>query len=377
MKFVRLVLANAFRNRRRTTMTILAVASCLFLLATIRAFLFAMEEAAISESSKFRIITQHATSIANFLPEAYGPKIAKIPGVKAVIAGYWYQGVYIDENFEHWFGQMAVDAEGFREMFDDYAFDSKQYADWLADRTGFLACEELAKKQGWKIGQRISLRGTIFPFNAAHPPRDDEGARPDQHLLSPPLPRRGAGRPGRTAWYWVRVDDPTAVSRVTAEIDRMFENSPAPTHSMTEKQFNLQFVEMMGNVRGFLRNISIAILFTVLFVAVNAVSMSVRERTGEIAVMKALGFPGRLVLALVGAEIAVVAFSGAIVGAGGAWFLFNVLKWDAGGYAQNFSVPPAGLGIAAAAAAAIALAGLVPAWGAVRRPVVDALRRVA
>lgn len=378
MKFLGLILRNAFRNRRRTILTILAVASCMFLVATLRAFLFAMEEAAISESSKFRVITQHAASLANFLPEAHRQKIEKVPGVTSVVAGYWYQGVYKDESFENWFGQMAVDSEGFREMFDDYRFDDAGYAAWLADPAGFIACEEVAAKHGWKLGQRINLRGTIFPVNAELTFRGTmKGPDRTSIYFHRKYLEEALGRPGRTGWFWVRVDDPTAVDRVTAEIDRPFENSPWPTRSMTEKQFQLQFVEMMGNVRGLLRNISLAILFTILLVAGNAVSMSIRERSTEIAVFKAIGFSPRQVLALLVAETVTVCGLGTLLGTGGAWFLFNVLKWDANGYAQNFAVPPEGILITAGAAAIVVLASLLPAGFAVRRPIVDGLRRVA
>ncbi len=377
-KYAKIVFKNAFRNRRRSILTLLAVASCMFLIANIQALLYAMTEATISQSSKFRIITQNANSIANFIPEAHRDKISRIPGVKSIVGGYWFNGVYIDENFNHFFGQMAVDDEGFREMFDDYKFDDDGYKRWLETRNGFLACREVAEKQGWKIGDRIHLTGTIFPFN---PELVLCGFMEGPDRTSIYFHRRyleeALGRPGDVDWFWIRVDDPAAVSRITIAIDKLFENSAAATRSMTEKQFQIQFTEMMGNVSGLMRNISLAILFTILLVATNALSMSVRERSTEIAVMKAIGFPSGTILALLTGESALICSAGALLGGGGAWYLYNVRHFDCWGYAQNFAVPPGGLAIIAAATAAITVIGLAPSLFAVRRPIVDGLRRVA
>jgi len=179
MKYLNLIIKNALRNRRRTILTTLAVASCMFLLTSIRTLLYSMEDASISGSSKFRIISQHAASLANFLPEAHRDKIAAIPDVKAIVGGDWYGGIYIDEKPEHFFGQMAVDKEGFREMFDDYKFLSG-YEDWqkvgrvfspagksLKNSNGRSGTGSRSKARSspptWKSRSAVSCRGLTRP----------------------------------------------------------------------------------------------------------------------------------------------------------------------------------------------------------------------
>jgi len=185
------------------------------------------------------------------------------------------------------------------------------------------------------------------------------------------------GNRGVVMWFWIRVDDPAVVPRVVQAIDAKFENSAYSTRSMTEKQFQVQFMEMMGNVRLFMRIIGLAILFTIILIASNAISMSVRERATEVAVLRALGFSKPAVAALLGGEIAAISYGGALLGAGGAFLIYNVAGFDGGGWLQNFTVPADGALLAAGAATIITICGFVPVAFAVRRSIVDGLRRVA
>ena len=377
MKYLRLILRNVFRNKVRTILTVLAVAACMFLLTSIRSFVWTMENAGISEAGGNRLIVQHSTSLANFLPEAQRDPIKAIPGVELVLGGQWFGGIYIDDKPNHLFGQFGTDIEGFRELLPEYTFDPAGWERFTKTKNGFIACKELAEKQGWKDGQRIVLKGTIFPVN---PELIYCGWMKGVDRTSMYFRRdyleELTGRPGNVGWWWVRISDPKLVPKVAAEIDRRFENSPYPTHAMTEKQFQLQFIEMMGNIKALMRNISLAILFTIALVAGNALTMAVRERAREIAVLKALGFPQGTLLGLLVAESSVIVFLGAALGFGGAWLLYNVGKWDAGGMLQNFSVPPVAAYVVVGSSIAIILMALVPSIAAVRRRTVDGLRRI-
>jgi putative ABC transport system permease protein len=377
VKFLRLIQRNVFRNTRRTVLTVLAIAACMFLLASIRSFVWTMENAGVSEAGGNRLIVQHSTSLANFLPEAQRDPISRIPGITHVLGGQWFGGIYIDDKPSHMFGQFGTDIDGFRELLNEYEFDPAAWERFTKTKNGFIACQELAEKQGWKEGQRIVLKGTIFPVNLELIYCGwMKGVDRTSMYFRRDYLEEMTGRPGVVGWWWIRVADPAQVPRVAQEIDRKFENSPYPTHAMTEKQFQLQFIEMMGNIKVLMRNISLAILFTIALVAGNALAMAVRERSREIAVLKALGFPQGTLLGLLVAESAVIVFLGSAMGLGFAWWLYNVARWDAGGFLQNFSVPPVAALVVLGASIAILLMALFPSIAAIRRRTVDGLRRI-
>jgi putative ABC transport system permease protein len=323
MKFVRLVGKNALRNRRRTALTILSIAVSMFLVSTLQAVLTSMYRSQNSRegSPHLRVVVHRATSITQAMPEAYRARIASVPGVTGVVAVNWFGGQYIDAS--NFFANFAVDTDGFHKVFDELQIPPDQLAAWKGERTAALVGEKLMEKFHWKIGDRITLKGTIYPINPETVIRavytDPEDPTQERafyfhydyfdELL---------GRPGQVGTFTVKVDSAPDVPKVSQAIDAMFHNTAAETKTETEQAFQLSFVSMLGNVKLLLTAISAAVVFTILLVAGNTMAMSIRERTNEVAVLKTLGFRRRLILLLLVGEALVIALLGGIVGSVGA-----------------------------------------------------------
>ena len=327
MHFVRLMWKNALRNSRRTVLTISSIAICIFLVSTLQAVLASIYRVgADSPNTHLRVIVHRATGVTQPLPISYRQKIATVPGVKAVVGSQWFGGQYIDPS--NFFANFAVDADQFAQVYDNYQIPPDQLAAWKNERTAALVGEKLMETYHWKLGQRITLKGTIFPnFDPEltiravyHDPEDSTQERVlyfhydylDQAM------QQVIGGLGTISTYAVKVDNADNVQRVQDAIDTMFRNSAFETKTDTEQAYTLSFISMLGNIKLLLTFISAAVIFTILFVVGNTMSMSIRERTGEVAILKTLGFRRNVILLLLAGESMVIALLGGFLGAVGA-----------------------------------------------------------
>lgn len=379
MKFLPLILRNAFRNRRRTILTILSISMSLFLISTLRTLLDALENPTMTEDSATRVLTRHQTSLANLIPISYRDRIKQMPGVKEAIAYQWFGGVYKDPaNF---FAQFAVDADHFFDVYTDlHTVEPQQKDDFIKERVAALAGTGIAKRYGWKIGDRVSLQGTIFPGNVEFIIRGfvkGGGAENVFFFHYDYLNERFRNFNGASTFV-IKATSAEAIPAVIESIDGTFMNSTAPTKTETEKAFVLGFMSMWGNVRTLVVSISTVLVFTIILVAANTMAMSIRERTGEIAIMKTLGFsPGHVLTVLI-CESALIAIAGGLVGSLGARYLFGSMDFNAMtmGFIQEFKVSWATVSLAAMISVAVAfLSTFVPAWNASRLAIADAVRR--
>ena len=294
-KYLRLMAVNAGRNRRRTALTILGVAASLFLLVSLRTFLGELEgDSTLTPSSSLRLVTIHSVSMAQSLPLSYLQRIESVPGVEVVTPFQWFGGYYQDpQNF---FAQFAVDPKVMWQLATDYTFNQDEVQAWINDRTGAWVASKLMNRFGWKVGDRITIIGGLFPFNLEltirgtyHGP-DENGLFFHYDYFNELQRQSGTLTPDRVASFWMRARSAEDVPRVAAAIDGMFRNSDAPTRTDTEKAFSLSFTAMLGNIRLFLSLIAGAVLFAIFLVTANTMAMTVRERSAEVAVMKTLGF---------------------------------------------------------------------------------------
>ncbi len=381
MKFAALVLKSALRNKRRTILTVLSLGASLFLLITLHTVLYELQATSVAPESDLRLWTRHAVSIANWLPLAYKEQIRQIPGVKDVMTVNWFGGIYIDER--NFFGNFAVDADKEFKIVSELKIDTPQREAFEKERTAAVAGVRLMERFGWKIGDRITLKGTIYPFDVelklvgtfTSPNPPDEAAL----LFHYDYLDEMMGRRGVAGSFCILAESAEAMPRVAQAVDDKFRNSVAPTKTETEKAFQLSFSNMMGNVKLFIGSISAVVVFTVLLVTAATMAMSIRERTAEVAVLKTLGYTRGLILGLLLAEALLIAVLGGVVGCGGAKLLYSTLDMQkaTGGWLVKLRVQPEALVLGMALAAAIGLvAAAVPALRASRLSIAQAIRHV-
>lgn len=386
MKYFRLVWKNVFRKKTRMVLTTGSIILVLVLIVVLVSLLNAMEADPSGGRGASRLVVQHATGLASFIPLSQRQRIEQIPGVVAVSPEIWFGGVYKDEKPENWFGQLSADPEVFFKIFDDATIDPDVEKAWRAERNSFVAGKSLEDKFGWKPGDHIALRGTYIPVNLDLVYKGSYRAGDESNIFFHNEYLNQAewfGANKVTGIYYLKVATVGDLPRVAAAIDRTFENSDAPTKTMTEKQFQASFMEMMGNVKGLIRWISLIILFAVTLIVANTVAMSARERVTEIAVMRVLGFRPSHILGFILSESVLMALLGGVVGILLAKFLL-IPAIVAGGsktslsvFLLNFKVTwQVFLGAFLVAVGVGVLAGFVPAIRSSRIKIVDGLRQV-
>jgi putative ABC transport system permease protein len=380
MKFFALIRANLFRKKIRFVLTIGSFAVALFLfgvLAVVRSSFAGNVDIAGAD----RLVVINRTSIIQPLPLAYADKIRRMPGVKELTYANWFGGVYQDER--NFFPQFAIDVDNQRRVYPEFDIPEEQWQNFVKDRQGAIAGAATAKRFGWKVGDRIPIKGTflggVWEFNLDgiyHGTRqaDDETQFWFQwKRLEEQVPDRLKGQVG---WYTVKVDHPDDSLRISKAIDTEFANSPFETHTDTEKAFAAGWVKQFGNIQFLIMAIGGVVFFTLLLVTGNTMAIAVRERTGELAVLKAVGYSDRFVLLFVLCESLLIAMIGGTVGLGLAK-LFTLGGDPTRGLLPFFFLP--GNAIIAGLLLTLlvgAISGLIPAIGAMRLRVVDALRRV-
>lgn len=333
----------------------------------------------MTPQSAMRVLTRHQTSLANLIPISYRDRIRRVPGVEEVSAYQWFGGVYKDPaNF---FGQFAVDPVPFFKIYSDIRpLAPEQMEAFVKERTAALAGVNLAKTYGWHVGDRITLQGTIFPRAMELTIRGLVNGGPGDSVLffHYDYLTEVFANLNAASTFVVKTRSAEEIPAVIDAIDSEFMNSTAPTKTETEKAFLLGFMEMWGNVRTLVVSISTVLIFTIVLVAANTMAMSIRERTGEIAILKTLGFTSGHVLTVLIAESALIALAGGLLGSLGARYLLGAVDFQAltAGFIQAFDVKWTTVMLAAAISLAVAFGStLVPAWNASRLEIADAVRR--
>ena len=382
MKYSRLILANLFRKKVRLTLTIGSFAIALVLFTFL-----AVVKSAFSRGAEIagadRLVVVSRIGLMQVMPISHGDKIATIPGVKAVTHNHWFGGVYQDER--NFFPQFVIDPENHRKVMTELVVPDDQWNNFVNDRMGAIAGARTAARFHWKVGDRIPIKTTLYGGAAAEFNLDGiyhserPGGDESQFWLQwkyfdetvPPVLKSTAG------WYVVKLNSPDDAVRVAKAIDEKFANSSFETKTETESAFAAGFAKQFGNIELLILSIGGVVFFTLLLVTGNTMAISVRERTSELAVLKAIGFSGRAVLFFVLAESIIIALVGGFIGLALAYLTIPVI-----GIALTGLLPPLllskslltlGLGFALLVGAA---SGLLPGLGAMRMRVVSALRRV-
>jgi len=382
VKFFRLIWAHVTRSRLRTSLTVISIAIALFLFCTLRTVMTSLD-AGIRASDDTRLVVRHAASLVFPLPLAYQSRLEQVPGVKRVGYGNWFGGYYQDPKNQ--FTQFAVDVPSLFDLYPEFVIDPAQQEAFLAEQTACIAGKTLVDKYGWKLGDVIPITGTIYPgewrltlrgiYKASTPDADENAIFFHWKYVNEGMPQ---GRKDLVGIYWLKVASPSDAPTVSAAVDAIYENSPQPTKTETEKAFQAGFIQMMGNVSLLLTILGSAIVFAILLVTVNTMMMAARERTTEIAILKTLGFTDGLVLRIVAVEALILSLAGGVLGCGLAFLIFRKVDFTAGGMFPNFRVLPETVGWGLLVALGMGLAsGLVPALTAARLQIANALRKVA
>jgi len=328
-----------------------------------------------------RLVIVNKVSIIQPLPISYKERLLHIPGIKEVTHANWFGGVYQDER--NFFGQFAVDDETYRSIFPEFVVSDDQWQAYMADREGAIVGADLAKRFKWKLGDRIPLKGTIFPgtweFNLRgiyQGKRVQDDSTQFWFHYSYLKERENPYWKGLVGWYTVKIANPDDSVKIAKQIDESFSNSPWETKTDTEKEFATSFAKQAGNIQLLILSIGAVVFFTLLLVTGNTMAIAVRERVRDLAVLKAVGFSDVFVLLLVLAESTMIAALGGVLGLAGAKLL--TLNGDpTHGMLPFFylSTQTAIEGFAVALIVGV-VAGLLPALSAMNLNVVAALRRV-
>src|SRR2546423_1745329 len=384
MTLARFVRKNVYRNKLRFWLTVGSMAFSLALLS----FLMSMWQAFYgtnnrSEQSAQRLIVRHKVSLTNLIPSSYREKIRHVPGVMKVIPMNWFGGTYKDATQKNFFARFGTDPDEFFEVYPELEIPKDQLDAWKKDRAGAVADAELAKKYGWKVGDRIMLQGDIYPIQLELTLRGIFNAKLPNNSLYFNEKYVEEGVPfakGVAGFYGILVDSPQHVDQVSHDVDAMFANATEPTRTETEKAFGLSFLAMLGNVKAFILVISLAAVFTILLVSGNTMAMSIRERTREVAVLKTMGFTRKMILGLFVGESVAIAAIGGVLGT-----LIALLFLSGGTHAPQGAnlfvialhewkfTAPAAWGVAILAGF---LSSAIPAYGASRTGIVDGLRHI-
>ena len=384
MYFWKLVLRNALRHKLRTGLTVLGIFVAIVafgLLRTVVEAWFAGAEGA----SNTRLITRNSISLVFSLPIAYEDRIRQIGGVVRVSHANWFGGIYVSEK--NFFPQFAVDAKSYLELYPEYLVPPEQMKAFLLDRKGCMVGRKLADIHGFKVGDVVQLRGTIFPgtweyvvraiYEGAEAATDTSQLFFHWDYLNETLKKTVPRRANLVGVYVVGIDHSDRAAEIAAEIDRTFRNSLAETLTETEKAFQLGFVAMTEAIVIAIEVVSFLVIFIIMAVMANTMAMTARERMAEYATMKALGFGPARVVSLIFGESLAIALAGA---AAGVFATFPVAEWFAakmGTLFPVFNVSQQTVTMQVAAAVTVgAVAALLPSYRAASVRIVDGLRNI-
>lgn len=386
MRFLSLVWCNLKRKKLRTSLTVLSI----FVAFVLFGLLCAIKEAftaGVTMAGADRLIVRHKVSLIMTLPVNYTARIEKIPGVLSAVHMTWFNGIYQNEP-KNFFGSFPVsDVQSFLALYPEFLLPEEQKQSWLKTRTGAIVGRVLADRFKWKVGDRVPLLSPIWPrkgdqawefdivgiYDGAKKGTDTSGFY-FRYDYFDEARDRGEGLVG---WYVVRVKDPDHATEVAKAIDNEFANSPYETKAEPEGAFAQGFVQQIGDIGTILVAILSAVFFTILLVAGNTMAQSVRERTEEIGVLKAMGFTNELTLAFVLVESCFITAVGGLTGLATAW-LFAARGSPVPSMLPVFYMPTRDLLIGVGVVIALGLvAGIVPAFQAMRLQIAVALRRGA
>jgi putative ABC transport system permease protein len=377
----KLIARNMFRHPLRATLTTVGIAVAILAFVMLRTLVGAWY-AGVDATSASRLITRNAVSLVVPLPISYADKIRQVKGVTAVSYAQWFGGVYITER--NFFPQFAIDTKHYFDLYPEFLITAEQKAEFLRDRKGVIAGARLVQQYGWKIGDSIPLRGTIYPgewqfvlrgiYHGATPKIDQTNFFFHWDYLNESLRKQGLSRANHTGIFLIGIRDPETAPDVSKAVDEIFRNSLAETLTETEKAFQLGFVAMTEAIVIAVQIVSFVVVVIIMAVMANTMAMTARERKREYATLKALGFGPGFLVSLIFGESLFLAGVGGLIGILLSYPVARQIGSRLGDLFPVFRIADITIVTAVLAAVVIGLiAGVIPAWRSVRVPITEGL----
>ncbi len=385
MKHVRYLLRNLRRNKLRSLLTILAITICLMLMTFLYGYLESMEAWGREADKYNRVVVMNAQGFDGMVPFKTLDEVREMSGVLAAVPFSWYGGKYGDGT--EFFAQFGTDPEHVFDVWSEFKIPPEQLAEFKKDRQACVVDRALAKRLGLKIGDRVPLQGTFYQFNLDlklvgiyDPPETTLSLYFNLKYLDEGLRRQGGDRAvgaGNCGTIFFKAASADIIPELPRRIDDHYASSPYPTKTQTEKAFAQMFVKMAGNIQNFILFIAVFVTVSLTLVAANGMAMSMRERTTEIAVLKAIGFPNGTLLGIMLGEAVLIAGIGGVLGVAAGRGIYALGHTYAPMIVQTANMPWPVMAWGMAVAAGIGLAsGIVPAVLASRLSVIDGLRKI-
>jgi len=384
MYILKLIFKNAFRHKLRTWLTILGITIAILAFGLLRTVISAWY-AGVDASSSSRLITRNAISIIFTLPLSYKDRIRQIEGVKVVSWGNWFGGIYIDEK--NFFANFAVDPKSYLELYPELILPPDQKAFFFRDRKGFVAGRKLADRFGWKLGDTVTLRGTIFPgqwdfvlrgvYKGRDKTVDETTFFFHWDYLNEKMKKTSPMRADQIGFYMIGVTKPDIAADVVVNIDKTFRNSIAETLTETEKAFQMGWIAMSQAIVTAIQLVSFVVIIIIMAVMANTMAMTARERIGEYAIFKTLGFGGSYIAALIFGESLIISMIGCAFGIALTFPAAKAFGQELSTFFPIFNVATETIYMDIAAALVVGtVAGFFPAWRSTRIRIADGLRRI-
>jgi putative ABC transport system permease protein len=384
MFLIKIIIRNAFRHKLRSILTVIGVAIAILAFGLLRT-LVGLWYHGVEQSSATRLVTRNAISLVFTLPISYKDRIRQIAGVKGVSYGNWFGGIYIDEK--HFFPNYAVEPKSYLALYPEFVLPQDQKEAFFLDRKGCIAGKKLADLYHWKVGDLITLRGTIFPgqwefvlrgiYKGAERSTEERVLMFHWDYLNETLKKTVPRRADQVGYYMIGVTNPDVAAEVAEAVDRTFKNSLAETLTETERAFQMGFVSMTEAIMIAIQIVSYVVIVIIMVVAANTMAMTARERIAEYATLKTLGFGARHIAGIVCGESVAISLCGGVLGV---LLTFPTAHWietELSQFFPEFSVSAGTIYRDLLAALVVGLvAAVFPVWRGVTIRIAEGLRRI-
>jgi len=384
MFYLKLIIRNSFRHKLRATLTITGVAIAILAFGLLRT-LVGLWYLGVESSSATRLVTRSSISLVFSLPISYKERIRHVAGVTDISTMNWFGGVYISEK--NFFPNFAVEPESFLRIYPEFVLQPEEKKAFLADRQGAVAGRKLAAKHGWKVGDRVTLKGTIFPgqwefvlrgiYSGAQKSTDETQFFFHWNYLNESMRKTVPRRADQVGLFTLAVAKPEMAAEISQNVDAMFKNSLAETRTETEKAFQLSFVAMTEAIMVAIQIVSYVVIVIIMVVAANTMAMTARERMGEFATMKSLGFRWYHIAGAIFGESLFIAILGGLLGVAGTFPAAHWIETELSQFFPLFTISPATIVLQLAAALTVGIiAGIFPTWRGSTIRIAEGLRRI-
>ena len=384
MYILKIIFRNALRHRLRTGLTVLGITIAILAFGLLRTVV-GLWHIGVERSLATRLVTRNAISLVFSLPISYYERIRQVPGVKSVSYGNWFGGIYIDEKY--FFANEAVEPQSFLDMYPEFVLPDDQKQAFIHDRKGCIVGRKLASRYGWKLGDQVTLKGTIFPgqwefvlrgiFNGAEKSTEERILFFHWDYLNETLKKTIPRRADQAGFYLIGISSPELAAQVAQDVDRVFKNSLAETLTETEKAFQLGFATMTEAIMVAIQIVSYVVIVIIMAVVANTMAMTARERIGEYAIFKTLGFKGRHIAAMIFGESLLICIAGCILGILLTFPVGRLFGDMLGDFLPSFEIKRSTIYLDSVFALLVGVvAGIFPTLRSSRIMIADGLRRI-